>query len=99
MPATVVTETAERALDMVYGEALEPLVEMVVRSPAPEVYEARAVDGSVLSPRLAALQQAGAVWSGELSGRRYAGVAHRDEASGFLYLGHTGGRRWAGGRR
>jgi phosphonoacetate hydrolase len=37
----------ERALDVLCGPALEPLVEMVLSSPAPDVYEARAVDGMV----------------------------------------------------
>ena len=37
----------DRALDVLCSPALEPMVEMVLFSPEPNVYEARAVDGSV----------------------------------------------------
>jgi phosphonoacetate hydrolase len=42
-----VPDTADRALELLLGPDLEPLVELIARSPAPGVYEALAVDGTV----------------------------------------------------
>ncbi len=41
------TALRERALDVLCSPELEPLVELVLSSPGPDVYEARAVDGAV----------------------------------------------------
>ena len=47
-PTTPASDSVrERASDVLCGEALAPIVEVVVSNPEPETYEARAVDGRV----------------------------------------------------